>query len=387
MASALGLGVVWGTVPRVQGADHGDAPLASNDTAADINDVYAFLDPNDNNQVVLILTFRGFIPAGENANFGQFDPRILYAYELETTGDAVADIAIGVTFNRQTSRTAPQTATVLAVRLPGFTPLFTFTARTTISSTAAAATPQDVQTDAATGIQFFAGMTDDPFFFDIPGFGRFTASVLAGATDVSQLTRGRDSFAGYNTMAIALRIPSTTLTTGNSLGIGARTFRITGSLPAVTILEQLDRTGVPAVNVALTPFAVKDTYNTADPTRDVAGEFAGGIVQTLTNLGTNQGGINTLAGIAVTNGDLLRLNLNVPNNGNGGGTNAEAAFPNGRRLGDDVIDTIITIVTNGAVTTGDSVNGNELTFQNTFPFLALPNQPRAPGVLDDGTRN
>jgi hypothetical protein len=358
LAVVLCLGVSAGVAPNAHGADHGDAPLASNDTAADINDIYAFVDPNDNNQVVMILTFRGFIASGENANFGQFDPRLLYAFEIETTGDAVADIAVGVTFNRQTSRTAPQTATVLAVRLPGFTPLFTFTAPTTISSTAATAPPQVVTVNPPTGIQFFAGMTDDPFFFDIPGFGRFTASVLAGAIDVTQLQRGRDSFAGYNTMAIAIRIPRTLLTTGNRLGIGARTFRITGSLPNVTIVEQLDRAGVPAVNVALTPFAVKDTYNVADPTRDAAGEFANGIVGTLTALGTNQAGINTLAGIAVTNGDLLRLDLNVPNTGNGGGTNAAGAFPNGRRLGDDVIDTIITIVTNGAVTTGDSVNGN-----------------------------
>jgi hypothetical protein len=389
LAMVLTLGVSPGVVTTAQGADHGDAPLASNDTAADINDIYAFVDPNDNSQLVMILTFRGFIASGENANFGQFDPRLLYAFEIETTGDAVADIAIGVTFSRQTSRAAPQTATVLAVRLPTFAPLFTFTAPTTISNVAAVAPPQVVTVNPPTGIQFFAGMTDDPFFFDIPGFGRFTASVLAGAPDVTQLNRGRDSFAGYNTMAIAIRIPRTLLTTGNRLGIGSRTFRITGSLaqPPLTIVEQLDRAGVPAVNVALTPFPVKDTYNVADPTRDVAGEFAPGIIATLTALGTSPGGINTLAGIAVTNGDLLRLDLNIANSGPGGGNNAAAAFPNGRRLGDDVIDTIITIVTNGTRTTGDSVNGNELVFQDNFPFLALPNQPRATGVADDGTRN
>ena len=384
----LGVGLAWVAVPRVQGADHGDAPLASNDAAADIGDVYAFLDPNDINQVVLILTIRGFIPAGENANFGQFDPRIMSVFELETTGDAVADIAIGVTFNPQTARTVSQTATVLGVRLPSFAPLFTlFTAPTTISSTAAVAPPQTVTTNAATGIRFFAGMTDDPFFFDIPAFGRFVNSVLNPPVDPSQLTRGRDSFAGYNTMAIVLGIPRALLGTGNFIGIGGRTFRITGGLPNVTIIEQLDRTGVPAVNVALTPFAVKNTYNLADPIRDAAGEFAGGIVGTLTALGTNQAGIDTLADIAVTAGDLLRLDLTVANTGPGGGTNPPAAFPNGRRLGDDVIDTILAIVTNGAVTTGDNVNSNERPFQDVFPFLPLPNQPLAPGTLDDGTRN
>jgi hypothetical protein len=75
-----------------------------------------------------------------------------------------------------------------------------------------------------------------------------------------------------------------------------------------------------------------------------------------------------------------------PNTGTGGGTNPEAAFPNGRRLGDDVIDTILTIVANGA-TLGDSVDGNDVPYRNKFPFLAPPHQPQAPGVLDDGTRN
>ena len=108
---------------------------------------------------------------------------------------------------------------------------------------------------------------------------------------------------------------------------------------------------------------------------------------TLTALGTNQANINFLASLAVSNGDLLRLNLNTANIGNGGGTNAEAAFPNGRRLGDDTVDTLLTVITNGGITTGDNVNGNELPLLNEFPFLALPHQPRNPGVLDDQTRN
>ena len=56
-------------------------------------------------------------------------------------------------------------------------------------------------------VDFFAGEVDDPFPFDIPGFARFVASVLGGAPDPTLLTRGRDTFAGYNTLAIALRFP------------------------------------------------------------------------------------------------------------------------------------------------------------------------------------
>jgi Domain of unknown function (DUF4331) len=390
LAIVLALSVLWVAVPWVRAADHGDAPLASSYAAGDTNDVYAFLDPNDNSQIVIILTLRGFIAAGENANFGNFDPRILSAIELELTGDAQADLFAFVGFGPQILRTTPQTATISVATGPDQAPILSFTAPTTISSVAAAAPPRTITTHEPTGIQFFAGMTDDPFFFDIPGFGRFVNSVLAGTPDPSQLTRGRDSFAGYNTMAIAFRFSRNLMPVGlTTLGVGARTFRVSGTIgqPDFEIIEQLDRIATPAVNVALVPFPSKEAHNVATPLDDAAGTFAGGIVATLTALGTNQANINFLASLAVSNGDLLRLNLSTANIGNGGGTNAAAAFPNGRRLGDDTVDTLLTVITNGAITTGDNVNGNELPLLNEFPFLALPHQPRNPGVLDDQTRN
>ena len=89
----------------------------------------------------------------------------------------------------------------------------------------------------------------------------------------------------------------------------------------------------------------------------------------------------------MTHGDLLHLDTTIANTGTGGGTNAAAAFPNGRRLQDDVIDTLLNIITNGAITTGDNVNANDLAFADTFPFLAKSQQPFAPGTLDDNTRN
>ena len=343
LAIVLALSVLGAAVPWVRAADHGDAPLASSYAASDINDVYAFLDPNDNNQIVVILTLRGFIAAGENANFGNFDPRIVSAIELELTGDAQADLFAFVGFSPQISRTIPQTATISVTTGPGQPSILSFTAPTTISSVAPTAPPRTITTHESTGIQFFAGMTDDPFFFDIPGFGRFVNSVLAGAPDPSQLTRGRDSFAGYNTMAIAFRFSRNLMPPGlTSLGVGARTFRISGTIgqPDFEIIEQLDRMATPAVNVALVPFSSKEPYNLASSLDDAALTFASGIVGTLQALGTNAGNINFLAGLAVTNGDLLRLNLNSPNTGNGGGTNGPAAFPNGRRVGDDVVDTL-----------------------------------------------
>jgi hypothetical protein len=145
--------------------------------------------------------------------------------------------------------------------------------------------------------------------------------------------------------------------------------------------------GNPAVNVALVPFNRKDEYNASDTMDDAHGKFAADIVATLHALGTSQNGIDALASIAVAHGDFLHLDVTRANSGGGGGDNPGSGFPNGRRLKDDVINIILNVITNGALTTGDNVNANDVPFGNTFPFLAPSQQPRVTGTLDDNTRN
>ena len=111
----------------------------------------------------------------------------------------------------------------------------------------------------------------------------------------------------------------------------------------------IDRLGNPGVNVALVPFNRKNEYNLGTTQDDAMGRFAGAIVATLRALGTNDAGINALAEVAVNHGDFLHLDVSIPNHGSGGGHNSGAGFPNGRRLRDDVIDMLLTIITNGAV--------------------------------------
>ena len=383
----LALGGCLTIASRIDAADHGDAPFASNNQSTDIADVFAFLDPNDNSKLVLALTQRGFIASGENANFGIFDEFLQYRFLLETTGDAEPDQFINITFSPVAGSGGPQTATI---QLPGDR---SFSASTTQSSTAPTAPTQVVTTDPATGISFFAGLVDDPFFFDIPAFGRFVASVRAGAPDASQLQRGRDSFAGYNVMGIALSIPLSFLQNPSILGVSAairrneKTRVDKDEFDTSGKFRQVERMGNPAVNVALIPFARKNEYNFATPEDDADGQFANDIIATLTALGTNATNIGILASVAVTRGDYLRLDTKIPNTGEKGGINPGAAFPNGRRLADDTIDTLLFIITNGAITTGDNVNASDVPPANTFPFLALSQQPRAPGVIDDNTRN
>jgi hypothetical protein len=397
LAVTMVLAILSTPAPWIDAADHGDAPGVAGDRSADLNDAYLFLDPNDNTRVVMALTAHGFITAPEAVNFGVFDPSIRYRFELETTGDTVPDKFIDVTFSPK--NLAPTQAQTATITLPNGQ---TFTALTTVPNVSPTPPEPVITTLGGTGIEFFAGVVDDPFFFDIPGFGRFVASVRAGNPDLTQLQRGRDSFAGYNTLAVALRVPVSFLGVqptpnnpgGNVIGLNTRSQRRlssgpsrTGRIPARNLYADLDRAGIPAVNVALIPFSRKDEFNVASTVDDARGRFAGDIVATLRALGTNDSNINILAQIAVARGDFLRLNLSTVNSGPGGGNNPNAGFPNGRRLSDDVIDTILLVVTNLTLTTGDSVNGNEVPLRNAFPFFAPPHQPFAPGTLDDRTRN
>ena len=491
-----------GTLPA---ADYRDGPRISVDTAADIGDLYFFLDPNDNTRAVLTMTVGGFIVPSEAVNQAIFDPNVRYQFQIEGTGDPAFDAFINVTFSRRTSTAAAQNATVQMFQ--GTNKIFDFVAPATNPSLDAAAPPQIVTTDPVSQVRFFAGEVDDPFFFDLTGFSRWVASILAGARNNAHLTRARDSFAGYNTMAISLSIPTTLLPkSNNSVGVSAATFRqptvlanlaarapvaggdnvliagqiisgnnakrvllralgpsltsagLSGALsdptlrlvdaqgqtlgtndnwqdgpqaaeisalgfaPAdakesvviaslqaaaytaivdgaggatgVAVVEvfdlestpQLDRLGVPGVNMALIPFARKDEYNASKPSEDATGRFASNFVATLQSLGTDNTSINILANIALTNGDILRLNLTTPNTGAGGGNNTNAAFPNGRRYGDDAIDTLLLFI-NNRTALSDNVNSNEVAFQNVFPFLAPSHQPRDTGVIDDRTRN
>jgi hypothetical protein len=391
---------VSGYVAR--GADHGDAPALAGDQGADLADVYSFLDPNDNSKIVFITTVRGFIVPGEAVNFAIFDPSVKFRLEIENTGDEKPDQFIDISFSERTADPGPSPNQILQIPKPQMATVMLpkgkkFTAPVLNPSLSSSAPDQAAAVTlnaGGTGVDFFAGETDDPFFFDIPGFSRFVASVRNGSPDPSQLNRGRDSFAGYNILAIALRMPvSMVKGGGNIVGVDALSqqahveVKDNGDLHIDGDFKQMDRMGNPAVNVALIPFNRKNEYNASSTKDDAKGKFAKDIVATLQALGTNQAGINLLASIAVTHGDFVRVDTSIPNSGHGGGDNSGAGFPNGRRLKDDVIDVLLNVITNGAITQGDHVDANDVPLGDTFPFLAPSQQPRLPGTIDDNTRN
>jgi hypothetical protein len=442
-AAPLLFGSAW-LPAAAHAADHGDAPALAQDQGADIADVYFFMDPNQatKDNVILIGTVHGFIVPGEAGNFAVFDPNIKYRLQIynkhvntplpaanASAQDKTAfsqsilpNRFIDVTFSKRVvsavndpeinlRRPDPQSAVVTLAGFPGSTKPVTFTIDaikqtklvTTPVTLAAAAAAQVINTivvdptDASKNIKFFAGEVDDPFFFDLVSFSRSIKAIHDdGNTNNVDFSRARDTFAGYNVLAIAFSIPKSLLLGANGVKLGADfvTLRHTVELNTANgkvgqgAYRAVDRMGNPAVNVALIPFNLKDIYNTTIARTDAAGKFVPAILNTITQLrlNTSAANIGILAGIAVSRGDILQLDTSLANSGPNGGDNANVGFPNGRRLKDDVIDTILTVLNNNNPL-GDGVGASDVLPASVFPFVALPQQPRATGVLDDNTRN
>jgi hypothetical protein len=99
--------------------------------------------------------------------------------------------------------------------------LFEFEAPTTVASSTDEVAPDPVVTfDPESRIQFFAGMVDDPFFFDVPAELLYRDSRIANQINPAVFRRGRDTFAGYYVLAIALSVPKGRLLGENAPMLG-----------------------------------------------------------------------------------------------------------------------------------------------------------------------
>ncbi len=144
-------------------ADHRDSVSLTADAVADIADVYVFASPTNPNNVVLAMTVDGLIPPSETG-MHFFDTDVLYQWKIDNNGDAVEDLVIQARAvgnrNGQQMRfrgpAVPSLAGAESVLLTGRD-----LGRVRVSSGAEAIVSNEG------GIHLFAGVRDDPFFFDL----------------------------------------------------------------------------------------------------------------------------------------------------------------------------------------------------------------------------
>lgn len=285
------------------------------------------------------------------------------------------------------------------------------------------------------GGRVFAGPRDDPFFVDIGAIGDLLTlrpiQQLHNVPPVLPSADGVDGLAGFNVHTIALQIPTARLVRGGNVptAIDAPNAVIgvwaSASRSRVTILnagatgrqglggtQQVSRLGMPLVNEVIIPLAFKDIFNASEPKGDFPlfqsnETFRNRILDPeIAKLFTQLYGVSVpasprndlvdvfLKGVSGLNqppnvvpADMIRLNVAVPaaSSPNRLGVLAgdNAGFPNGRRLGDDVVDIALRVAA-GVLVDGfnkepnnvltDGVDGNDRAFMSTFPYVALPYQ-------------
>ena len=448
VAGAIALLLAVGPGPQAaKASSHREAPLIANDPTADNTDVYAFVSPDRPDTVTMIANY---IPLEEPAggpNFFNFDPNVLYEIKVDNNGDGEEDVTYQFRFRTETrntntflyntgpinslddpdwnirqfysvTRVVGHHSTVLGSNLPS--PPNNIGPRSTpnYGSLATAAV-----NSLPGGIKVFAGQRDDPFFvdlgsiFDLAGLRPFNSLHLIPLPDAP----GVDDVAGYNGHSIAIQVPISQLVDANStIGIYAsaerpkvRILRADGQQRHVGPFVQVSRLGEPLINEVLIPLGQKDFWNREDPADDsqflnryTNPELAGLIHILYPSLPapptTDRQDLVAvlLTGVPGLNftgphkSDLLRLNTAIPPAANpdrlGALAGDFAGFPNGRRLGDDVVDIELRAIACGYGPIlhqalglcdlqpndqlGDGVDGNDEGFLSTFPYVGLPHQ-------------
>jgi hypothetical protein len=399
--AALAAAVVGSAPSDGTASSHREAPLISEDPSADNTDLYAFRSPDKPNTVSIV---SNWIPAEDPAagpNYYTFSPSARYNIYIDRTGDAKADIVYRFRFNR-TAGPAFLGNTVQSYTVTRNGKLFA-RGKTPPNNIGPRSTPnyRNLAAKAVVskdGTSIFAGQRDDAFYgdigsiFDLVGFRKGT-----GATG-----GGKDFFAGYAVHAIALQIPISELRAKNStIGVWSSTDRqnVTVSGKVRKGWTQVSRIGNPLVNEVVVPTPFKDVWNRSLPVNDK--QFAGPVLTPVLAKLMNQlykvnapetnrddlvavfgTGVKGLNYTGPTVADLLRLNYSIPVTPNAkinrlgviGGDNG--GFPNGRRLGDDVIDVAEQVMAGflkgNKVPLGDGVDGPDVPAMGFFPYESDP---------------
>ncbi len=333
-ATSIGVGT------SAYAADHLDAPAVKTDGRTDINDVYAFRSPNNSANTVLIATVN---PLAGTQNGTTFHPDAKYQIVVDNDGDARSNGYIDFTFGKP-SKSGSQSVEV------EFDVAKKYKAK--------GDTDKVLSLKKSDQAVAWAGLADDPFFFDLQAFKDQVVGEGGGRTFCD--AHATNFFKGLNTNAIAVEVPSRWLG-GNAIGVWGRT-RLNG--------ETIDRMGRPAINTVFIPAAGKDEFNQTKPQSDRSRWLSTVVTGLKTLSGLDGTGYNDEQATSIANlllPDVLTIDTS---------SNAGFADLNGRKLDDDVIDTELNIVTGGlgvgAVLTSDCV-GNDSAFTASFPYLAPKN--------------
>jgi hypothetical protein len=387
-------------------SSHREAPLISEDPTADNTDLYAFRSPDKPSTFTIV---SNWVPGEDPAagpNYYTFSQTARYNIYIDRNGDGRPDITYTFRFktptgpyflgNTQQTWVATKNGKAWAT---GTTPIDNigprFNGFVGVKNYEASAEKTIVHRG---GASIFAGQRDDPFFADVGAIFDLVAIRKAGTT--GNMGGGKDFLSGYNVHTIALQVPIAQVDTANHvIGVWSSTDRQNVTVNGVLHRgwTQVSRLGNPLINEVVIPTGLKDYWNRTKPANDAQFKkyyttpILAAVLNKLYKLGVPETGRSDLVAVlgtgipkvtftGTTFADELRLNLSIPPtahpNRMGVLAGDNAGFPNGRRLGDDVIDieeqAVAGFLLGKKVPLGDGVDGNDKSFLSHFPYVATP---------------
>jgi hypothetical protein len=390
-------------------SSHREAPLISEDPSADNTDLYAFRSPDKQDTLTIV---SNFIPGEDPAagpNYYTFSPTARYDIYLDRNGDGKPDVSYYFRFKRNNGpfflgdTVQPYTVT----RVEKGKSTVVATAKTPPDNIGPRSTPnyhtlaEAAVAPLAGGGKVFAGQRDDPFFGDVGDI----FDLLAIRKGTGSTGGGKDFLAGYAVHTIALQIPISQLDTkAHTIGIWSAADRQRASVKShgkgSGQWVQVSRLGNPLINEVVIPTGLKDHWNATSPSQDsqfvkyyktpILAAVINKLYKGLNVPETNRDdlvqvlltGIPNVTFTGSTPADELRINLAVPVTPAGkvsrlgvlGGDNQ--GWPNGRRLGDDVIDiaeqAVGGFLKGNKLPLGDGVDNGDTAAMSTFPYVADP---------------
>ena len=378
----------------IAASDHDDGEVDIKGRAVNLTDLYVYREKDQNSGAAdgdLVFTMNSNPRSVARYQY-YFSTTALYQFHITQVGDVNstptgrADIILRFAFSPPNNK-GMQAVAITVVRGGSET-----TTKTTVNNSLIASTPLNSNAVLNTvpvggsNLTVFAGLREDPFFFDVEQFFRVRAGALGTGPKVGFKEPGKalDFAKGYNVNSITVRVPKAFL----QAGTGANTFDVWSTISVrdgAGGFKQFERLARPGINEALivTPQFL-EAFNTISPRLDLSAAAAPVRQEAVATLnavdlldGKDNVDANAIAKAFLP--DVLRIDTTRPS-GYGSAANAQGSLIGGRLLLDDVVDITLGALVGSPVGDNVSYNGSpgnpaqgHKPLERNFPYLALPN--------------
>lgn len=301
---------------QVRASDHRDSPTADANSQGDITDVFAFLDPNDPSQIVLIMDVNPFAVPAEPSTY-HFSTQFLYQFKIANDRDVDADAVIQAMFEDVPTTTCASGQTIKVFgaarpeRIPNYDKILS--AQPALQGCTGTTLQQG-------SLKVFTGLRDDPFVTDVGQLNRiltdtqdlfrnfpgFALGALRGRPVRSDNTSGVDGFGGFNVTSIAMEFPKNSIRGAGFLGasglvgiwgtVGRPAHPDQNSDYGDREFIQFQRVGQQLFKTIFVPSTEREAFNASQPSGDMQ-NWSSLVPDTLTTK-DNDGTGNTIAGRA-----------------------------------------------------------------------------------------